>query len=622
MKKKNFILSLATGVLSLSLISLGVVGCSSINKPNNVQSGQIIPPNNESNDNTPPNNENNQTPDQNGSTSSPNISKNPSSKIIEEELNRLKNQKPSLIKNRITIDELRNINISNLFTKIQHMNLDTSKFDYSINVLEKNLNNSNKISFNIVVKLKTDSEFKYYNDYVGNFELPYILVSENNNNKNPNKTYFKNYIEPITNGSNYALSTPGKNGEDINLYTGPFKTSPSSDVNTNYDNIKEIVFNNNELNQLLNTFSLGFESYNLGFAFGTGWILDYQIPDDSSTYPTTFYIATNAHVIQNLKIPNDKISPERYEIENEPYYNTDELWIETVKEPKIGENFGNIIDNTNNFSRAQIPASKLKTIFIGNDFLTTSPQDFTKNERWKNVEEYIDFAVMEVTFNSPDEAKLITHDYANHPERHFKYHQKSLLNSENSIKPNYYSILGYPTTEQGSYYRKRRLSTSRPCDKNNQPMNKADQLSNITKNPYYTNFSTTPGIIDAAIGLSYLGYDYQEAYSLKTRYTQWGLMYCVDYGELGEGSSGSMLIDKDGYTQGIYFGGDSNAKVGLAVSLFCEGFNYKGKFGNYNLEGYDLIKGGFPNQKFSYKDNLKKLYGSGFKTCLFPSGLN
>ncbi|MBR3347942.1 MAG: hypothetical protein IKG36_00810, partial [Mycoplasmataceae bacterium] len=92
---------------------------------------------------------------------------------------------------------------------------------------------------------------------------------------------------------------------------------------------------------------------------------------------------------------------------------------------------------------------------------------------------------------------------------------------------------------------------------------------------------------------------------------------------LGEGSSGCMLMDKDGYTWGIHFGGDPNAQVGISVALYCEGFNYGGKFGKYNLEGYDLIEGGFPNQKTSYKQNLKKLYdGQNIKTKLFPNGLN
>ena len=128
-------------------------------------------------------------------------------------------------------------------------------------------------------------------------------------------------------------------------------------------------------------------------------------------------------------------------------------------------------------------------------------------------------------------------------------------------------------------------------------------------------------MFDASLGLSFFGMDYRQAYSLNRWYNSWGLTYPIDYSNLEAGSSGSMLRDKEGYTVGIYFASDGRASIGLAQALYCEGFNYQGKYGKLNLEGYDLIEGGFPNQKISYKDNLKLIYGDNYKTHLFPNGL-
>lgn len=83
------------------------------------------------------------------------------------------------------------------------------------------------------------------------------------------------------------------------------------------------------------------------------------------------------------------------------------------------------------------------------------------------------------------------------------------------------------------------------------------------------------------------------------------------------------MNDSDGYTYGIHFASDQNASIGLVSALYCEGFDYQGSFGKYNLDGYDLIDGGFINQKKSYKDSLIQLYGNqNIKTNLYPNGIN
>ena len=96
--------------------------------------------------------------------------------ILKEKI-RLESQTPILINSNITYQELLDINIENLLNKVTNLTLDTTNFKYVVNILEKNLNNSSKIRFNIVVANKNDEGFKYYENYVF-FELNYNLIKE------------------------------------------------------------------------------------------------------------------------------------------------------------------------------------------------------------------------------------------------------------------------------------------------------------------------------------------------------------------------------------------------------------------------------------------------------------
>ncbi|WP_033159735.1 MIP family Ig-specific serine endopeptidase [Mycoplasmoides alvi] len=536
---------------------------------------------------------------------------------VDEELNRLKIATPVLFKPTITKQELIDMNLNNFLYKVKGLNLDYSKFKYKMNYLRKD-ENMHIIEFNFLVAKSTDISFDANKWTNPSFRVPYTLVKEDFIPEPVDTNYFKNNANPITTGAN-SFSTPGNTpNNSVNPSYGPSVTQPSLGVNQTAELSTSKVYNQIEINQLKNTFSLGFKEYNDGYAFGTGWILDYKLTEDGS-YPTTWYLATNAHVIQNLKIPNDQITPDRYDGDN--YYDTELVSIETVNNPQVNVNYGNSTDQQSNFIHVEVPANKCKTIFIGNDYLTTSPRMFSTSPKWSDTEEYIDFAVMEVTFASPEEAKKITQDYVNDSQRHFKYRQESILKNNTLNKPNYFSILGFPVIEESSYWRKTQLTSSRPVNDSNNPLNSYDDLSNLSTSPFYNTYTDKKGVFDSIIALSYMGYDYRQAYGLETYYNLWGLASAIDYGNLAEGASGSMLMDKDGFTDGIFFGGDDHAKVGVVMSLYCEGFNYQNKFGIYNLEGYDLIKGGFPNQKISYRENLQKLYGNEFKTKLFPQGV-
>ena len=528
--------------------------------------------------------------------------------------------KLKLVKQQLTRDEVRDFKIDNLWDQFTGFEPNPNgQFVYELDGLYKA--NNGIIQFQILPQWKELAHQPWLREPV-TFQLAYQEITKQTNNEVVTD-YFTKTAQPITTGANY-LAKPGTGSESIIPSSQTGATYPSPGIPENAQLMSGRIVNELEQRQLKNTFSLGFQGPKDQYAFGTGWILDYQLSDDPQTYPTTWYIATNAHVIQNLKVANDVMSPERYEPEIvDAQNNTLNLHMMTINNPQIDVQY----DESNNWQQylqAFIPAVNVRTVFIGNDFLTTSPRDFSTEANWASKEEYIDFAVLEVKFASPEEARQMTQNYVNEPERHFKYRQTSLLNENAQVLKDGYSVIGFPVArDTTTYWRPVRLTSSRP--KNLDPSQK-QSFTNLSKSINYNSFTNKTGMFDAALGLSFFGYDYREAYSLTTNYINWGLIYPVDYGSLGKGSSGSMLMDKEGYTMGIHYAADFPASTGFSIALYNEGFSYNGAFNKYNLEGYDLINGNvdgkFPNQRKSYRQSLKQLKGANFKTKLFPQGLD
>lgn len=440
----------------------------------------------------------------------------------------------------------------------------------------------------------------------------------------------KNNLNIIDNPSLYSMATPGSGGTNsINVAFSPSKTTPSNGVVPNAISDSNFIRTDLDIKQSKRTFSLVFVDGSSATHLGTGWILDFKLTNDGS-YPLTWYIASNSHVIQNLKVANDKVTPERYNI-GDDFHNTQSLQMAVLndftknKELETTSPFAH--DGTFNHARIEPNNGKnLKTVLIGNDYLKTTPSMFSQSGKWQGIEEYIDFAVMEVTFENETIAKKMTHNYAIDSSLHFKYKKESLINKNDYINKTKFNTLGYPSLDSnGTSNRTAYLSTNK-----NQNRANIEKDNTIGSSNYYNTFKNTQGSFDAALALSYFGYEYRYADPkhefpfLKQQYASWGLMYQINYGDMKPGSSGSMLMDENGYTWGIHLAGDSNASMGFSQALYCEGFNYMGKYGRYNLQGYDIIEGGFPNQQKSYKDGLKTLYGNdpSFKTNIFKNGLN
>lgn len=543
---------------------------------------------------------------------------NSSSTTVEQEIARINEFfQTNLLKTNLTKKQLVNINPLNIFSKISNIDFfDTNKFKYTVHTLSKFLT---KPKGEILVNFKvfTKDGKAPLENWTNTWKLKFNLYSKENDYVIQTDYLKNNLIDPINDGRYYFSKYDGGTGKDsITINTGERETTPSEGVPPSGLISSNYIYNETEQKQLKNTFSLAFISRS-GIRVGTGWILDYKL-EDNGEYPTTWYIATNAHVIQNLKVPNDIISPERYE-NGDKFGNTDYLEIKTPKDPQIGKRISTLSSFDPDTLSAEIPPINLKTVFIGTDIMKTSPSNFTTSGKWQDTEEYLDFAVMEVKFKDANEAQKMTQNYVNEPNRHFKYKKRSLLKDE--VKKDYYSIVGFPGGDKSGNNRESNLFSSRGVNNKNEPTGDKNKLTNLATTPYYNTFNNKLGMFDGAIGFPNFGMFYRQAFQLEEWYNSWGLIYPVDYGNLGPGSSGSMLMDKDGYTVGIHFAIDTEATLGFSQALYCEGFNYQGKFGSYNLQGYDLIEGGFPDQRTSYKDNLKKLYGTNFKTKLFPDGI-
>ncbi|MEE3928173.1 DUF31 family protein [Mycoplasmopsis ciconiae] len=104
-------------------------------------------------------------------------------------------------------------------------------------------------------------------------------------------------------------------------------------------------------------------------------------------------------------------------------------------------------------------------------------------------------------------------------------------------------------------------------------------------------------------------------------YITYGLNYALgSWAPLG-GASGSSVRDNDGNVVAINYFANDAALSSLAFAFRSNGINYNGLYGNYNMEKYDLIYGGAPQQRTSYRQALESLYGKNFKSNLFPNGV-
>ncbi|OYD26753.1 putative peptidase DUF31 [Mycoplasma testudineum] len=356
---------------------------------------------------------------------------------------------------------------------------------------------------------------------------------------------------------------------------------------------------------------------------GTGWILDYIIPNDG-TYPTKWYIATNLHVANNLRNPGDENARllftkefvmTKWDIGKNTYKDEVKAGDYSLAKSYVTGNY-----NSSNQLVGGAPAllkSIPKTVYAGVDYLVDSP----KNWNPSLYEEMIDFAVIEVEFINSETAQEATSDYANlAPSEQNKFLQTPYLSDPNAKNVNFY-ISGFPNG---------RPEINRSVFGGNDGLKKYDtslaqgELDSIVDNyqlgdkltQSVTSYNTfeldsPKGIGDALLILPYFSTSYKG-----TPYTPWALVYSFSNSGLDGGSSGSKVTNENDEIVAIHALGSSSSESNLAFALKSNGYTHA-NYNGYVTPAYDIIMGGFQGQKTSYAQAMKELYsGQGINTKL------
>ncbi|MBN3534864.1 Ig-specific serine endopeptidase MIP [Mycoplasma procyoni] len=389
---------------------------------------------------------------------------------------------------------------------------------------------------------------------------------------------------------------------------------------------------------------------------GTIWILDF-IKEENGKYPTKWFFGTNLHVANILKYKDVK------------------GFALTKLNPDVGihTKLGLVEFDHEKFSRLISDMVKgneaLTTFYTAEDYLNSKPADFLEKkqaEKYKDAEEFIDFAVLELDFNKlpnngsyggyfdfseadkSEVAKSFTNSYATNENKHIKFLSTSYLsNYEKANQPlvikkgetpkavdNFY-LVGYPSAkndftfdqyvDEFEYQNKVRsfyLFTNGDFDLfGNISLNEINETYSIPEKVWnkgydlsyalgYRTFVDKPGLSDEFISASKVGKDFLVSKETGKTLISSGLSYLPRaYSPLG-GSSGSSMRNQNNELVAVFHASNQSAVTGLASAFRSEGFDYKGAYGEYNLPQYDLIYGGGKNQKSSYRQKLIEKYGS------------
>lgn len=475
------------------------------------------------------------------------------------------------------------------------------------------------------------------------------------NNKENKENFFSTVSE---NGKLDIVPKRGANDiENADFNDGRGNANPLQGklINEKYQQLAKISFSVN--------FALGAANY-----LGTAWLFDYQIPNNitqnengnsfnDQNYPTKWYLATNTHVMDDLKTLNSPYKETN--TSKKASASTTSVKFKRIREPKLNYNYNKSSFSNPDYDQYIIRMYDLVSdkpyldppvtpIFLGFDYLKSSPSDFINNVpqpnsipddvEFEKTEEMADFSVFEIDFEKikdiPSEfnndphlyAKAFTSNYANWPNKDkFKPAPNSLLNDINKFKNGkFYSLgfpqeyaLGGPNNDRNSEHVA--LYINRPNNLSQDEYKTSGSKMVLEK--HYNTFKNVPGIFDSMIGSPYFGYKSQPIsnVTISEGIIPWvfqGLLYVDQNGDMQGGSSGSIFVDENNYIYGIHFASDFTAHVGINFALKCEGNNYKNNYGNYNLQPYDLVYGGYENQKSSYKDMMIKKYGNKIKTNL------
>ncbi|GCE63887.1 MIP family Ig-specific serine endopeptidase [Candidatus Mycoplasma haematohominis] len=381
-------------------------------------------------------------------------------------------------------------------------------------------------------------------------------------------------------------------------------------------------------------------------SWGTGWFLDYVLPKGSQTYPTTWFIATNSHVIADVQFgenPYEQLlpnAPGRGCLDNVESKDKTLLWFFKEKtmdwsaitdeerlwqmdpkkwdaEPKQTINSYEMRNSEDGQDSEYLyfKTKEAKLFYTPINFLGLNPHDLGYSHKRPNY--FKDFAVLKVDFKDERTAQLITRDFYN------KYDREKVTEGNKSLnffaeeiaarktaekireeRMNYF-IAGYPRNAPNEY---RSYGNFSPKKK------KGSHLSYSWYSYYYVKNASGQQVV----GYYDSGKEHSDVYintdtgAWDEEYLHpWGYYYALQHTGLGKGSSGSLVTDEEGNVLGL------NSRSNVLTSL-VEPIRSKGiyKDGKIIYPKYDLIEGA-TGQLSSYKSQVTKYYLSqGERTAL------
>ncbi|PAF55078.1 MIP family Ig-specific serine endopeptidase [Mycoplasmopsis agassizii] len=341
--------------------------------------------------------------------------------------------------------------------------------------------------------------------------------------------------------------------------------------------------------------------------WGTIWVLDY-LKEKDGKYPLTWYFGTNLHVASPLN--------HQYAIKGESALASHEavlIQISDTENVKL-TNYPTMFYSAQNFLGADDEGIELNAAH--------GSYSYGDLFNYKNLKNYAkDFAVIKVEFKDEAEARKVTRDFANNEKYatpKLKFNKQSILETKTgddlASEKNIY-VYGYPAagTSGATVNIRSNIDSSET----------ASGYSVLVRDyMIYNNYGQKiPGIYDNMYinGGSIYQTDDKSNYGNTGRsvrypidmwlydryYTRFGLTIGIDNSNLGHGSSGSIVIDRDYNVIGVNWGSEDTSQSGLIDPLVSS--EYKNKDGKVVFYEYDLIHGRGSKQTRSYASELKKL---------------
>ncbi|GCE63888.1 hypothetical protein MHSWG343_08950 [Candidatus Mycoplasma haematohominis] len=381
--------------------------------------------------------------------------------------------------------------------------------------------------------------------------------------------------------------------------------------------------------------------------WGTGWFLDYVLPKNGKSYPTTWFIATNSHVVSNIQFgdnPYEQLlpnAPGKGCLDNGESKDKTLLWLFKEKntdwteipdgdrrlQQMDPEKWGNEprqkinsyeMRNSEDGQDSEylyFKTKEAKLFYVPTNFLGLNPHDLGYSHKKQNY--FKDFAVLKIDFKDERTAQLITRDFYN------KYDKEKVTKGNKSLNFFAEEIAARKTAEEIKKERMNYFIAGYPRNAPNEYRSYGNFSPDKKKGTYlsyswYSYYHAKNESSQQIIGYYDVGKEHSDIYINsgawiwdEEHFHPWGYYYALSHTGLGKGSSGSLVTDEEGNVLGL------NSRSDVLTS-FIEPIRSKGvyKDGKIIYPRYDLIEGA-TGQLSSYKSQVTKYYLSqGERTAL------